>query len=109
MNTKLIASAIVAIAAMTSASAFAQSHLYGEAALVVAPVASTSTLTRAQVDAAYIQARQNGAVAVSQEAAFAPAVAGTSTVNRAQVMAEAVQAAQLDGGARRTSTRTRTN
>ena len=109
MNTKFIASAIIAVAAMTGASAFAQNRLYGEAALVVAPTASTSTLTRAQVDAAYIQARQNGAVAVSQEVAFAPAVAGKSTVNRAQVMAEAVQAAQLDGGARRTSTRTRTN
>ena len=109
MNTKFIASAIIAVAAMTGASAFAQNRLYGEAALVVAPTASTSTLTRAQVDAAYIQARQNGAVAVSQEAAFAPAVAGKSVVSRAQVMAEAVQAAQLDGGSRRTSTLIRTN
>lgn len=109
MNTKFIASAIVAVAAMTGASAFAQSHLYGEAALVVAPVASTSTLTRAQVEAAYIQARQSGAVAVSQEGAFVPAVAGKSVVSRTQVMAEAVQAAQLDGGSRRSSTLLRTN
>ena len=97
MNTKFIASTIVAIAAMTSASAFAQSHQYGEAALVVVPVASTSTLTRAQVTSAYLQARQTGAVPASQEAAFVVAPVASTGVTRAQVQAQAVISAQLSG------------
>ena len=97
MNTKFIASTIVAIAAMTGASAFAQNRLYGEAALVVAPVASTSTVTRAQVTAAYIQARQSGNVAASQEAAFVVAPVAATGVTRAQVQAQAVISAQLSG------------
>lgn len=97
MNTKFIASAIVAVAAMTSASAFAQSHQYGEAALVIAPVTLSSNLTRAQVNAEYLKARQNGTVAVSNEGAFAAAPVVATNLNRATVHAQAVIAAQLNG------------
>jgi hypothetical protein len=100
MNSKFIASTVVAIAALSGASAFAQSNQYGEAALVIAPVASTSNVTRAQVSADYLQARLNGKVAVSQEAAFAAAPATATGVTRAEVRAQAVtsaRATQLNG------------
>ena len=101
MNTKFIASAIVAIAAMTGASAFAQNRLEGEAALVIAPVTLTSKLTRAQVNADYLQARQNGAVAVSQEGAFAVAPVAASGVTRAEVREEARHYVIMDGSNRK--------
>ena len=68
MNSKFIASAVVAIAALTGASAFAQSSLSGEAATAVTFPITASNVTRAQVQAAYLQARQAGNVAVSNEA-----------------------------------------
>jgi hypothetical protein len=94
MNSTFIASTVVAIAALSGASAFAQTHQYGEAALVIAPVASTSQVTRAQVNADYLQARQNGNVAVSQEAAFALAPVNATGVTRAEVRAQAVTSAR---------------
>jgi hypothetical protein len=104
MNSKFIASTVVAIAALSGASAFAQSNQYGEAALVIAPVATTSNVTRAQVNADYLQARQNGAVAVSQEAAFAaaaaPAAPGVART-RAEVREEARHYVILDGSNRK--------
>lgn len=93
MNTKFIATTVFAIAAMSGASAFAQNNLYGEAALVIPPVASTSNVTRAQVQAEYLQARQKGELPVSPEAAFAAAPAAPSTVTRAEVRAQAIVAA----------------
>ncbi|MES2363035.1 MAG: DUF4148 domain-containing protein [Pseudomonadota bacterium] len=103
MNSKLIASAVVAIAAMGSVSAFAQSqnHLYGEAALVFAPVASSSTVTRAEVTGQYLQARQAGALPVSQEAAFAVAPAEPTTLTRTAVREEARHYVILDGSNRK--------
>ena len=97
MNSKFIATAVVVIAGLSSGGAFAQNALYGEAALVVAPAISTSNVTRAQVESAYLQARQNGQVAVSNEAAFAFAPAASSNVSRAEVQADAVKARQEDG------------
>lgn len=94
MNSKLIASTVIALSALTGASAFAQNAQYGEAALVFAPVASTSTVTRAQVKAEYLNARQNGALAVSQEGAFAAAPATASTMTRAEVRNDAVISAR---------------
>ena len=105
VNTKFIATAVVAIAAMGSVSAFAQSqnHLYGEAALAINPVASTSTLTRAEVNAEYLKARQAGALPVSQEAAFAaaPAPATSSERSRAEVREEARHYVIMDGSNRK--------
>lgn len=90
MNSKLIASTVIALSALTGASAFAQTSLSGEAALAIRPVLSSSNVTRAQVQAEYLQARQSGAVAVSQEGAFAAAPAAASSVTRAAVRNEAV-------------------
>ena len=90
MNSKLIASTVIALSALTGASAFAQSSLSGEAALAIRPVASTSNVTRAQVQAEYLQARQAGQLAVSQEGAFAAAPVAASTLSRAEVKSEAV-------------------
>jgi hypothetical protein len=89
MNSKLIASAVVALAALTGANAFAQGNLSGEAALVTPAVTTTSNVTRAQVQAEYMQARQAGNVAVSNEAGFAPATSTANVANRADVRAEA--------------------
>ncbi len=93
MNSKLIASAVIALSALTGASAFAQSSLSGEAALAIRPDLSPSTVTRAQVQADYLAARQSGKLAVSQEGAFAAAPAAASTVTRAEVRNQAVMSA----------------
>ena len=89
MNSKFIASTVVAIAALTGANAFAQSNQVGEAAYVVPAASTTSNTTRAQVQANFIQARQSGNVAVSNEGAFAAVKATPSMTNRADVRAEA--------------------
>lgn len=92
MNSKFIASTVVAIAALTGASAFAQSSLSGEAAAAVIFPITTSNLTRAQVQAEYILASQSGNVALSNEGGFvpaAPAMSASSTLTRAAVRAEA--------------------
>ncbi len=101
MNTKLVASAVIALSALTGASAFAQSSLSGEAALAIRPDLSPSTVTRAQVQADYLAARQSGAVAVSQEAAFAAAPVAASNVSRAAVREEATHYVILDGSNRK--------
>ncbi len=93
MNSKLIASTVVAIAALTGASAFAaSSSQYSEPAEFSRDVASTSTLTRAQVQAEYLQARKNGTLLVSGEADVNPSKDNVSTLSRAQVQAEYFQA-----------------
>ena len=100
MKTKFVAATVVALAGLSSAGAFAQTTPYGEYALVVAPVASTSTLSRADVRADYLQARQNGQVAVSNEGAIAFAPVASSNVTRAEVRAQAIgwaKAHQADG------------
>ena len=97
MNSKFIASTVIALSALTGASAFAQtsqSNLPGEAALAIRAVASSSNVTRAQVQADYLNARQSGAVAVSQEGAFAAASAAPSSVTRAEVRNDAVLSAR---------------
>ncbi|MBI2728030.1 MAG: DUF4148 domain-containing protein [Polaromonas sp.] len=93
MNSKLIASTVIALSALTGASAFAQ-NLSGEAALAIRPVASSSNVTRAQVQNDYLQARQAGKVAASQEGAFAAAPAAASVVTRAEVRNDAVVSAR---------------
>ncbi len=97
MNSKFIASTVVAIAALTGANAFAQGNLSGEAGYVVPAPTATSNVARSQVQADYLQARKDGNVAVSNEAAFAVAPATVSGVTRAEVRADAAKAHQLDG------------
>ncbi|MES2414044.1 MAG: DUF4148 domain-containing protein [Pseudomonadota bacterium] len=101
MNTKFVASAVFAVAALSGASAFAQNAQYGEAALVFAPAVTTSNVTRAQVEAEYLNARQSGAVPVSQEAAFAVAPAEASSLTRAAVREEARHYVIVDGSNRK--------
>ena len=97
MNSKFIASAVVALATLSGANAFAQSNLTGEAALVVPVVTITSNTSRAQVQGEYIQARKAGNVAVSNEGAFVPAPITATSVTRAEVRAGAIKAHQVDG------------
>jgi hypothetical protein len=101
MKSTLIASTLVAVAALTSASAFALSNMAGEAAYVIPAQTFTSNTTRAQVRAEYLQAGKTGRVAVSNEAAFAPVVATPSTLSRAEVREEARHWPIIDGSNRR--------
>ena len=73
MNSKFIASTVVAIAALTGADAFAQSVIYGD--ITYFPVTTASTTTRGQVQAEYLQARRAGTISSSNEASFAPEIA----------------------------------
>jgi hypothetical protein len=101
MNSKLIASTVIALSALTGASAFAQTSLSGEAALAIRPELSSSNVTRAQVQAEYLQGRQAGTVAVSPEAAFAAEPVVASTLTRAAVREEASHYVILDGSNRK--------
>ena len=102
MKTKFVAATVLAIASLSSASVFAQTHQYGEAALVVPPVSSSSNVTRAQVQADYLKARQNGAIPANAEGTFSPATSAASNVSRAEVFAEATKWVALDGSGRKT-------
>jgi hypothetical protein len=104
MKSKFVAVTILALASLSSAGAFAQTvqnRLEGEAAVAVRFEPSSSNLTRAQVNADYLQARLNGQVAASNEGAIAFTPAANSDVTRAEVRAKAViwaKAHQADGG-----------
>jgi hypothetical protein len=98
---------VVALAALTGSSAFAQNNLYGEAALVVVPSA-TGQLSRADVaaDAAvWAQAHQGEGsskvrpgVGIRNAVAAAPAPALTRSEVRSQAVASA-RAHQTEGSA----------
>lgn len=92
MNTKFVAATVIALASLAGTSAFAQgqNHLYGEAAQVVTPAASSSSLSRSEVRNDYLNARKNGEVAVSNEGAFAASAATQGSVSRQVVRSEAV-------------------
>ena len=92
MNSKFIASAVIALSALTGASAFAQSNLSPEAALAVKPVASTSTLSRAEVQSVNTNRGQNGEFAAN---AFTRNQPATSNVSRAEVRNNAVMSARM--------------
>ena len=97
MKTKLFASTVVAFAAMSSVGAFAMTHQYGESALVVGAAASTSAVSRTEVQADYLQARQNMALPTSNEGAFVVTPAGSTGVTRAEVRTQAGMAIMKDG------------
>ena len=89
MNSKFIATAVVTLAALSSASAFAaSSSQYAEPAEFARNTMSTSSVTRAQVRAEYAQARQNGTLISGQEFDVSPSKDSGSAVSRAQVRAE---------------------
>lgn len=89
MNSKFIATAVVTLAALSSASAFAaSSSQYSEPAEFASNSVTTSSLTRAQVRAEYLQARQNGKLVMGQEFDVKPSKDSVSTISRAQVKSE---------------------
>ncbi len=102
MNSKLIASTVVAFAALTGGSAFAQSALglYSEAGFR-APT-TTSNVTRAQVQADYLQARNAGSLPASIEGTVVSAQTSPSSLTRAEVKADAVQWAKAHSAERAT-------
>ncbi len=88
MNSKLIATAVITLAALSGASAFAaSSSQYAEPAEFGRNAMSTSSATRAQVRAEYLVARQNGSLPAGQEFDVKPAYTA-SNLSRAQVKAE---------------------
>ncbi len=92
MKTKLIAATVVALAAMSGASAFAQSSYKDNF-----PIQLNSNVTRGQVQAEYQQARKEGTLPQLGEAGDYAAVAKApvaSTVTRAEVRAEAIASAK---------------
>ncbi|MES2050921.1 MAG: DUF4148 domain-containing protein [Pseudomonadota bacterium] len=101
MKSKFFAATVVAIAALSGVSAFAQANvqnrLEGEASTRVTFDTSPSKLTRAQVQAEYLQARKNNTLPLSDEASFSPAVAQTSNLTRAEVVAAMGKVHALDG------------
>ncbi|MES2188529.1 MAG: DUF4148 domain-containing protein [Pseudomonadota bacterium] len=101
MKSKIVAATLIAIAALSGVSAFAQAsmqnRLEGEASTKVSFDTTASKLTRAQVQGEYLQARKNNALPLSDEASFAPAVAQTSNLTRAQVVASMGKVHALDG------------
>ncbi|MES2192335.1 MAG: DUF4148 domain-containing protein [Pseudomonadota bacterium] len=97
MKTKFIAATVLAFSAMSAIPAFAMTHLYGEAALVVMPTASASTLTRADVNADYLAARQQGALAISNEGAFAAQSSDKTSLTRSEVRSQATMSVMKSG------------
>ena len=92
MNSKLIASTVIAIAALSGASAFAQTSTvtYGESGYT--PITNfTSQVSRAQVQADLAQARKDGSMPVYSESGYAMVQVAPAMVSRAEVHADAVQ------------------
>jgi uncharacterized secreted protein with C-terminal beta-propeller domain len=89
MKTKLIAATVVALAAMSGVSAFAEENPY-----TFKPIDLTTNTTRAQVQAEYLQARKEGNLVQAGETgeyAAAQKAPAASTVSRAEVRAQAIQ------------------
>lgn len=91
MNTKIIAATVVALAGLTSVSAFARdSQDFFQA------TTTSSTTTRAQVQADYLTAQKAGVLAVGTDGAYiGTARSATSGLTRTQVTAEAVAANRM--------------
>jgi hypothetical protein len=91
MKTKLIAATVVALAATSGVSAFASTYSDN------LPVQVSSSTTRAQVQADYLQARKEGSlpqVGETGEYAVVAKAPVASTVTRAEVRAEAIASAK---------------
>lgn len=93
MKSSFIATAVLAFAALGSVNASAMTYQNGEANNAIRTAISASVVTRAEVQADYLNARKAGALSVSNESAFAPVAQTASTVTREQVRMEAVMAA----------------
>lgn len=99
MKSKFVVATVVALASLTSVGAFAQTssnRLEGEASTAVRFEPSTSDVTRAQVNADYLQARNSGALPPSAEGDFVGAPASQSILTRAAVRAQAASWARTN-------------
>ena len=91
MNTKIIAATVVALASLTSVSAFAR-----DSQDFFAPTTTSSTTTRAQVQADYLKAQKDGTLAVGTDGAYVgTAQSANNGLTRAQVRSEAVAAIRM--------------
>lgn len=101
MKSKFAALTLVAFAAISGTSAFAQvnvqNRMEGEAATTVTFDATSSKLNRAQVQAEYLQSSKNKALPLSAEAGFLPAVTPSSNLTREQFVASMGKVHALDG------------
>ena len=92
MNSKIIAATVIAMASLSSVSAFAG----GESQDFFAAPASNSMTTRAQVNADYLKAQQGVSFTRGGDSAdFVTSQAPTANLTRTQVRAEAVMASRM--------------
>ena len=97
MNSKFIATAVITLAALSSASAFAaSSSQYAEPAEFAGASMTTSSVTRAQVQADYLTARKNGKLVMGQEFDVKPSNDSVGTMSRAQVKSSLMSAGTAD-------------
>lgn len=95
MNSKFLAIAVISLAALSGTSAFAaSSSQYAEPAEFARTGMTSSSLTRAQVQADYLVARKSGKLAVGGEADVNPAKDSIGTLSRAQVASETMSLGQ---------------
>ena len=85
MNTKFIASSLIAVAALASSAAFAGDEPGSRSAPIV------STFSRAEVQADYFKAVKEGTLPAVAEAGDVTVHASNSGVTRAEVKEQAVQ------------------
>ena len=91
MNSKIIAATVIAFASLSSVSAFAG----GESQDFFSTPASSSTVSRAQVQGDYFKAQKEGTLARGGESAdFVVAPVASIGLSRNQVRAEAVIASR---------------
>lgn len=89
MNSTFIAAAVVTLAALSSASAFAASNSqYAEPAEFANNTTGISSVSRDQVRSDYFSARQSGMLPMGQEFDVKTTSSAGSSVSRAQVKAE---------------------
>ena len=97
MNSKFIATAVITLAALSSASAFAaSSNQYAEPAEFAGNGMTTSSVTRAQVQNDYLAARKSGKLVMGQEFDIKPSNDSVGTMSRAQVKSEIMSTGTAD-------------
>ncbi len=96
MSTKLLASTVIALAAFSGVSAFAQ---VDSDRSTQSPMGVTSNTSRMQVKADFVQERQaSKLMGVSETATATPEANAPSTVTRAEVRAQAIEFAKTHNG-----------
>ncbi len=95
MKSTFIASGVLVLAALTGASAFAQNSTlnFGQTGYTTSAT-SNSGLTRSDVKAQYVQARNNGELQMTSNSEVSAAHTAPSMTTRAAVRADAVQMAK---------------